>query len=301
MKRLCRNPPRDFFHRSCTETSPKTCLQRYCKKVSKKSLAETFCIEILQKHVSEILSLFRPSESATTVNTGHGTKRASYNENCSRQTYTNCLSKGNHVTEWRTWRNQNGSAKVVSQSLRNISSHLCSGRPRVRKGIELFFFGPTVTKFPKYSNSRQQFEATMRAAMRNCCLNAESDHLQIGKASNADFIFSFILLMVPREPLQSTVTQPMIARCIRHCTTLLLWICHVPEGNDVKPSGAAGAIMESKKINRNFQETCRFVNTCLYYICENLPKPPANDVKLHLLISSSTVPPTACPSTCVWV
>ena len=155
MKRLCRNPPRDFFHRSCTATSPKTCLQRSCKKLSKKSLAEIFCIEILQKHVSEILSLFRPSESATTVHTGHGTKRASYNENCSRQSCTNCLSKGNHVTEWRTWRNQNGSAKVVSQSLRNISSHLCSERPRMLKGIELFCFGPTVTKFPKYSNSKQ--------------------------------------------------------------------------------------------------------------------------------------------------
>ena len=71
------------------------------------------------------------------------------------------------------------------------------------------------------ANRGQQFEAAIRAAMRNYCLSAESDHVQISKASNADFIFSFIPLMVPREPLQSTVTQPMIARCIRHCTTLL--------------------------------------------------------------------------------
>ena len=40
---------------------------------------------------------FRPSESATTVLSGHGTKQANYNEKCSWQNITNSCSKGNHV------------------------------------------------------------------------------------------------------------------------------------------------------------------------------------------------------------
>jgi hypothetical protein len=128
------------------------------------------------------------SESATTVHTGHRTKRANYNDKLLSTELYVFFWIGNRITNWRAWGNQNGSAKIVSEILCNKSSNLWSGWTEI--------FAPIFTRIPKYSKSR----ATVWSSYA-CCnaklLLEKSAQVRVGQAPNADCIFSFTLLMVP--------------------------------------------------------------------------------------------------------
>ena len=109
--------------------------------------------------------------------------------NCCRQNCIFFFRRGNRITNWRAWGNQNGSAKIVFEILCNKSS-------KIFGADEPKFFAPIFTRIPKYSKSR----ATVWSSYA-CCnaklLLEKSAQVRVGQASNTDCIFSFTLLMVP--------------------------------------------------------------------------------------------------------
>ena len=173
------------------------------------------------------------SESATTVHTGHRTKRANYND---KLLSTELYFFSEEETASPIDRHEE--TKTVQQKLFLkfcVTNHLKSLERMNRNFLRQFS-----QESPNTANRGQLFEAAMRAAMRNCCLKNQ-----------------------PRCELDKRPTPTVFFRS--HCS----W--------------------------------CPAIMAIHNYPTTNCTKDPAySGVVQHYLICSSSRPPTACPSTCVW-
>ena len=152
----------------------------------------------------------------------------------------------------------------------SLSSHLTSGRPRLREGIlSKFAYQPAVQVQCPTIDDQDCSDATL-AANWNWRLASCSVHGGIGKSSKATLSVWFIRRIVSDQSSPFTRTQPTIDGNILRCNTLMFSNCIFVSANVCKLKSMAGVTTALKNFNRNFKLTCLFVSMvrCLL----NLPK-----------------------------
>ena len=137
--------------------------------------------------------------------------------NCCRQNCIFFFRRGNRITNWRAWRNQNGSAKIVFEILCNKSS-------KIFGADEPNFFCANFHKNPQI----QQIEGNCLKQL--CVLQCETVAWKISPGASWTSVQHRLYFFVHTahgalQSWQSTITQPLIARRIRRIPALynIIW------------------------------------------------------------------------------
>ena len=216
-------------------------------------------LHTLEKQLNFALLCARPSQSETLRLRSHrdmGKIKTERPTKCEPKNCRTFCQKGSLAAASHPWR----SGKNWFVMLDSLSSHLTSGRPRLREGILSKFACQPVAQAQCPTIDDQDCSDAILAANWNWRLASCSVHGGKGKNSKATLSLWFIRRIVSNQSSPFTRTQPTIDRHILRCNTLMISKCTFVNANVCKLRCMAGVKTALKNFNRNFKLTCLFVS-----------------------------------------